>query len=268
VDPDSSTVSSERIGTQAAPSGDGLVGDRYTDTAGRVRTCRVAGTPGTFRAIGALQTRQVLTGSGTYTTPAGVTAIMVTCYGAGGGGAGCNAGGAGQQETGGGGSSGGKSRKLIAGPAASYSYACGSAGGGGSGGGAKTGITGGDTTFDTTTVVAKGGLGGLAGNIWSAAATTGFINRGGSPATSGGAGDTISYGNYGGFGFMGLAGESSGEGASSDVGTGGNFRTTSGNGHAGVGYASGGGGGASLNESANRNGGTGGPGVIIVDEYY
>jgi hypothetical protein len=264
----SSTVSSERVDGQATPSGAGLVGDRYTDTAGRVRTCRVAGTPGTFRAIGALQTRQVLTGSGTYTTPAGVTAIMVTCYGAGGGGAASNAGGAGQLQTGGGGASGGRSQKLIVSPSATYPYACGSSGAGGTIGGGVTGGTGGDTTFNTSTVVAKGGTGGLAPNTWSAAATTGFVNRGGITATTGGAGDTISYGSCGGFGFMGLAGESSGEGASSDVGSGGNFRTSSGNGYSAVRYASGGGGAASLNEAVNRDGGPGGPGIIIVDEYY
>jgi hypothetical protein len=264
LDPDSSTISAERIGTQSAPSGAGLVGDRYTDSAGIVRTCRAAGTPGTFKAIGALQTRQVLSGSGTYTTPAGVSAIVVRCYGGGGGGAGALSAGAGQCMVGGGGASGGSAQKLILAPSASYPYVCGAAGTGGAG--AARGTSGGDTTFNTTTVIALGGGGGgcsLSSASWTA-------GPGGDVSVATGTGDSWSAGMRGENGVCLFAtSRYSGSGGSSLVGRGGNpVRGASANGDAALGRASGGGGALSYDTDGSRNGGAGTAGLIVVDEYY
>ena len=87
-------------------------------------------------ALGILPpTRQVFTtaGSGTYTTPAGCTAIIVEVVGAGGGGGGAE-GNATQASAGTGGGSGSYCSKLIAGPAATYAYTVGTGGNGGNAG--------------------------------------------------------------------------------------------------------------------------------------
>jgi hypothetical protein len=282
TDASSLTSSAERMSAQAAPTAVGYVGDRYTDSQGRVRTCRVTGTPGTFKAIGALQTRQVLTASsGTYTTPAGVTAIDVTNVAGGGGGGGSTAAGSIYRlAAGAGGASGGVSRKLILAPAASYAFTVGSGGTAGNGTTPTNGGAGGDTTFDSATVVAKGGGGGATGSYIVSNANSDSAAKGGSPASSGAAGDVTTYGSPGGNAFclsaiaeVGGSGSfvhiHAGNGASSSFGCGGHAAYGFGVVGAGVaasGHGAGGSGASSAN--ANANGGAGSAGCIIVDEYY
>jgi len=259
VTPGATTISAERIGTQSAPSGAGLVGDRYTDADGIVRTCRAAATPGTFKAVGALQTRQVLTSaSGTYTTPAGVVAINVRAYGGGGGGGNAPAGGGGVA-VGGGGGAGGRAEKLILAPSASYAYACGAAGG-------YSGA-GGDTTFGSSLVTAKGGGAGEDG----VDDTEFHLVSGSTQPHSGGLGDSVGYGEAG-DPSISVHGQyvAAGRGGSSEVGVGGRGYVNSGaetDGEPGYGYASGGG-GAIGSDSTPHVGGPGTAGLIVVDEYY
>jgi hypothetical protein len=274
VDPGTNTVSAERVGSQAAPSAAGLVGDRYTDTEGRVRTCRVAGTPGTFKAVGALQTRQVLTASsGTYTTPAGVVAINVRAWAAGGGGGGASSSTLDRGCSASGGASGGYAEKLISSPNATYAYACGAAGAAGAYG--ASGGAGGDTTFGSSLVTAKGGGGGSSTGEVGFGSDSFWEVNGGLPATTGGIGDIVAYGVQGGSGkwvtFDPAGGALiSGNGASSAVGVGGvglDSNASTGAGSAATGYAAGGGGAKTFNDE-DYTGGAGSPGLIIVDEYY
>ena len=122
----------------------------------------------------AVAQHEIFTSTGTFTVPAGVTAVLVELVGGGGG-----SGGAGStdfmQSTGGGGG-GGYSRKYISGLTAGDTIAVtigagGTAGGAGSAGG--NGGNGGTTSF---------------ASHCSATGGTGSIDAGGSPATAGGAG--------------------------------------------------------------------------------
>ena len=198
-------------------------------------------------------TVQVFTsGSGTYTSPAGVKAITVTLVGGGGGGGGINGSGA----AGGG---GGGATALWLYPsgfaaATGYSYAVGAGGAGGVNTSASTGSSGGDTTFTigATTVTAGGGAGGQASLGGTAAGGTGGTATNGTVNIVGGGGGE-SYGPS-------LLG---GVGGSSTMGGGG--RQAFGTATAGGNY---GGGGAGAVNNAALAGGAGAGGLIIVTEYY
>lgn len=131
-------------------------------------------------------------GAGNWTKPAGVTKVLVECWGGGGGG-----GGAGSTNSFGGGGAGGQySRKTITYPSAqqTISYTIGNGGTGGIGAGAAT--VGGDTTWETNVVVAKGGAAGTSNNL------NGFPVQGGvSGSTSGGIGDVVYAGGNGAGGY-------------------------------------------------------------------
>ena len=207
-----------------------------------------------------LRAPQILTGSGTYTTPAGCRLIVVECIGGGGGGGGCsflasNCG------VGGGGASGAYARKTIISPAATYAYVCGAAGTAGANTGGNGG-TGGDTTWAATLIVAKGGLGGV-GMVYGTAVLTalggaGVVSTGGDINQAGQPGEYATR-------LTGLIG-CSGAGGSNQYGGGGAERNAQNAGLAGNGYGAGGGGGCSL--TAAVTGGAGTVGVIIVTEYY
>lgn len=97
-------------------------------------------------------------GAGTWTKPTGVTEVIVECWGAGGAGGGVSV----QGPAGGGGGGGGsyaRSKLTYGSTQQSISYSVGAGGIGTNG----TGQTGGDTTWNTNQVVAKGGTGGGAG---------------------------------------------------------------------------------------------------------
>lgn len=274
VTPGTSTVAAERVGTQDAPTGAGLVGDRYTDSGGTVRTCREAGTPGTWRAVGALQTRQVLTASsGTYTTPAGCVAINVRCWGGGGAGGGSQGNVSNDASAGSGGGSGYFSEKLIVGPESAYSYVVGS--GGAKGTGNANGGDGGLTSFSTlapeVVVLAREGKGGLGG---AAYAGLDFTASGGYPG-----GSPSNVGDYFAISQLGQPGIANGAGHNALGGQGGDSPYLGGGGKGGLAsgfpgvpspghsYGAGGGGGASYTSTASP-GGDGFQGLIIVDEYY
>jgi hypothetical protein len=203
----------------------------------------------------AKRTRTVLTsGSGTYTTPKGCKYIIVRLLG----------------------------------------------GGGGGGGGAGAGSAGGATTFGTSFLTANGGQPGSSygsGNAGGGAAAGGDINiTGGYGSASWGAGIGSSVnqgapGASGPFGGAGSGGWNSANGfnASSNSGSGGGGGGgvgSSSNGGCGGGaaggyleklitspaasyaYAVGSGGGGGGGNANGFAGGTGGSGVIIIDEFY
>jgi hypothetical protein len=187
---------------------------------------------------------QVFTsGSGTYTTPAGVTAIKVTIVGGGAGGGG-SSGSTGVSGAAGGGA-GATAIKYIYSPSATYLYAV------GAGGGASS--PGGTTTFGTSLISAGGGAAGI-GAANNAIGGAGGNASGGDVNISGGHGFT-GFNNTGG-GFP-----AGGNGGASSLGGGG----------CGVINLSGGNGqvpGSGGSGASNGTGGSGAAGLIIVEEFY
>jgi len=197
-------------------------------------------------------------GSGTYTTPSGVLAIMPMLIGAGGGG-----GGAAQTTSnaaaGGGGGSGGWAMSLITSPSATYAYTIGTGGPGGTAGN-NNGTAGTASTFGSIT--ANGGLGGSG----SPAGTAASFIAGGTGATVSTGSDITGSGMPGEDGTI-LSGTvaKSGFGGSSLWGGGGEARRTEAAGLAGKGHGSGGGGALCLGTTA-RAGGAGKDGALFVLE--
>lgn len=214
---------------------------------------------GTFRSV------QVFTSgtSQTYTTPSGVTKVIIEVIGAGGGGGGA-VGGSSLSAAGGGGGSGGYARYLCTNPGATETYTVGTGGNAG----ANTGGTGGtgntsSMTCGGVTVQATGGTGG-----------TGQTSGSGAAHTAGGTGGTGSNGTVnvtGGAGSYGTRNSgtvaASGHGGNSALGGGGVGRTTAGAGNTGGNEGGGGGGGLSTS-TTGQTGGAGGGGAVIVWEYY
>lgn len=228
-------------------------------------------------------------GSGTWTCPAGVTSVIVECWGGGGGGGystGCT-----NVAVAGGGGGGAYSTGIIAvTPGNTYAYVVGAGGG-------VTGGAGADSTFNSTSIVAKGGLGG--GNvIYKSVETYGTGGAGGAAASStgtvkysGGAGAAGAHklppnGYYnagGGGGCAGStgAGDGGGDGTAANAYVGGTG-TSIGGGNGGngglvlssgvkagyVGKTYGGGGGGACNISLNSgvtvNGGSGYAGAVRI----
>lgn len=200
-----------------------------------------------------------------YVPTTGTRAIYVECIGGGGAGGGVatavtNSG------AGGGGGGGAYSSSWLTGAAvkASTTVAIGAAGTAGAAG-ANPGNAGGDTTFDSTVIVAKGGLGGLADTV--AVIHSGGLGAVGGAAASG-TGDFKTSGQAGGYGVaLAAAQATSGQGGSSYAGAGGaSVKTTAAGGAAGP-YGGGGGGGCAISGGANQVGGVGGIGVIRVWEF-
>lgn len=209
-------------------------------------------------------TQQIFSsGSGTYTTPAGCTAILVQAVGGGGGGAAC-AGSATQAAAGQGGQAGGYTQKLITSPSATYSYAVGAGGAGGTAG-ANNGTSGGDSTFGTALLSAGGGEFGYFMSVGTSVtvrfgqatlgiASGGDINVNGQPGQAGQRySATVVMGGHGGPGPWGGGG----------AGINGNSP-----GSPGVGPGAGGGGAGVASVNTARAGGDGAAGVIIVTEFY
>lgn len=126
-------------------------------------------------------------GSGTYTTPTGVMAILVELLAGGGTGGTAQTGSSNVQAAGSGGWGGSYIASLITSPAASYAYAVGAGGAAIAGGGtASNGNPGGDSTFGT--LVAKGGPGGTGDNNSAGSHSGPYVNAIGS-APAGNVGD-------------------------------------------------------------------------------
>jgi hypothetical protein len=198
----------------------------------------------------------------TYTPTPGTTAIYVEAVGAGAGGGGvttdsANSGG------GGGGAGGGYAYKWILNPKASYTYAIGAGGAGGANG---TGTTGGDTTFDSPSVVtAKGGAGGGG----STASVAPKIDNGGN-GVGGGVGDHSWPGSSGDPGVaMSVTVCRSGSGGPSALGgAGATGRKVQGVGNSAAANSGGGGSGANMiSGGASVAGGNGADGFIRIWEF-
>ena len=188
------------------------------------------------------------TANGTWTKPAGLKRVLITCVGAGGGGGSGRCDGAGTNRFGGGGGGGGAVvwRQVAASDlASSVAVTIGTGGPGGTGvataaTNGNAGTAGGDTSFGSL-VIAKGGSGGAGG--------TGAAGGGGAGGTS--AASTPASGPYA------VPGTSGGNGQSANG-------TAPGSGMNGASAAAAGGGGGGIN-SSNANataGGTGG-GMIV-----
>lgn len=198
------------------------------------------------------------TGSGTYTSPAGCRWIKIKMVGGGGGGASAT-GASGQTSTGSGGGGAGYVEHAMA--AGSYSYAVGA-------GGAAT-SNGGNSTFNTSALIAYGGF----GTSFTSGAGTGANRSSGS-----GAGGSASGGNIAnipgcngenGFRYSGSEGVGARGGNSYMSSQSGQSLSASNAiaGFAGQSYGGGGGGGSS-GSTSTATGGSGANGVIIVEEYY
>lgn len=214
-------------------------------------------------SAGALINIQTLTGGTTYTPTTGTKTAVIYMVGGGGGGGGTTGSNANVASAAGGGS-GGYLVKRITGVSGTYTYALGSAGtagtssGGAGGGGGNTTFTNGGTTY-----TAFGGGGGNPMTFGTTLATSG-VGAGAAVSTNG---DLNSGGTPGapGIRLSGTIGVS-GNGGSSQFGSGGAGITTGLNGNPGIGYGAGGAGGLS-NSSSASSGGVGTAGVIVVYEY-
>ncbi len=212
----------------------------------------------------ALADSVTLTGSGTWTVPAGVTSITIECWGGGGGGGSRSSSGS---AGGGGGGAYAKVNTYGVTPGAGLPYSVGAGG--------TAGNTGGTTTFNTSICVAAGGsgvpsntaTGGAGGTI---AASTGDIKH------AGGFGYTYSTGSYGagGGGSGGNAADgnntaatnatsNAGAAAVAGGGAGGNGANSSGNATTPA-APGGGGGGAYRTIITNRSAASGAAGQIII----
>ena len=208
---------------------------------------------------GGFSNMTVLTSGTSWTAPAGVTKIKVYATGGGASGSGCSTGV--NPKAGGGGGGGGTAVKIFTVTSgASYTYAIGAGGAAGTAGNSP-GNAGGSTTFTVgaTTITANGGgvgsefrSGGAGGT-----ATSGDLNLTGAP----GIGTFVD-------GFSGSSRLPSGNGGASFWGGGGvgilNVSGQSTDGNPGTAFGSGGSGGTD-NGTANRSGGAGANGVVVIE---
>lgn len=231
-------------------------------------TCNVGGmATSDYRLIRVL--KLTTTGGATYTPTSGARAAFIECVGGGGagGGAASSTGGT-NNSVGAGGGGGGYSASWITSLASSYSYTVGTGGIVGTAGN-NAGGNGVDTTFNTTTIVAKGGTGGSGGGA-SGTALGGRANGGAGGIA--GTGDTTIVGGQGhwgvAFSVVAATGMLSGRGgdAAKSYGLGGAAIQTSGAGVSGQNYGGGGSGGADA-ATTNRQGGVGAQGIILIWEY-
>ena len=219
------------------------------------------------------QASQTFTSSGSFTVPAGVTTLTIEAWSGGGAGGGAT----GNTSAGGGGAGGSyvKNTAYVVIPGNTYTFTVGTGGIGNT----TTGAAGGDSWFNSSSsIFAKGGLGGAlaASNNQTAAGATAII--------TGNVGATIPFSYYGGAGGTGGSSGASGGGGGGSAGTGSNGNNAAGitgglavgGGGAGVNGSSSsangannnnlGGGGAGGRTSSNTNlrGGDGGDGQVII----
>lgn len=207
-----------------------------------------------------LGSRQVFTSSGTWTRPEGCAAVRVRLVGGGGGGGGVTNAASSAAAAGGGGGGGFAEKWITAGLTDTVAVIVGAAGAGGATG-ANNGIAGGDTSFGGY-LSATGGAGGTSMTAGTSP-TTGAPGAGGSgvggdinlPGCSGERGirssGTVVIGARGGDSQLGAGAVNQGNNDGSD----------------GLGYGAGGGGGVTIS-TISRAGGSGTPGIVIVEEYY
>lgn len=213
--------------------------------------------------ITAPPTTQFFTASGTWSRPAGCKKIKV-CATGGGGGAGSAQGGTVQFGMSGGGAAGTFGEKWIDVTAiASETVTIGAGGAGGGTGAAEAGGAGGSTSFGAH-MTCPGGEGG---NFTAAGSTATSTAANGDTAAATGADFSVMGGRGqqgvrmdGGVGF-------GGSGAPSMYSSGAYGVTNNATGRNAVGHG-GGGSGCGSNNATVRAGGSGSPGLVIVEEYY
>lgn len=229
-------------------------------------------------SLGAVVTKIFNPNSATvWVCPPGVTSVLAEAWGGGGGGGGSLNGSISGANGGGGGGAGYSNKTIAVISGTSYTVSIGSPGAAGTGGASPSaGGTGGDTSFvDSSTLLAKGGVGG---NPGTAAATPGTGGAGGAAAggvgtvrTSGGAGgpgDSTTLQSGGGGGSAGSRGDGTAgtiaglAGAAGPVlggrGGAGTNATT------GEARAPGGGAGGAISNGPGAAGHTGGGGLVIL----
>jgi hypothetical protein len=217
------------------------------------------------QAILTLLSIQVITASGTYTTPTGARALRVRCIGSGGGGGGTTSV-ASSAGCGGGGGGGGYSEVFLTGLKASYTVTVGAAGSAGAATGGNGGA-GGAVSFDSPSVcTANGGAGG-GGQVGGTTPASAAGGAGGAVAAA--VGTVLLAGSPGeasmrNSGTIGMAGDG---GAASRGGGGAVGIIAQGAGIAGGQYGGGGSGGCTINGGAAVAGGAGAIGCIIVEAY-
>jgi hypothetical protein len=222
---------------------------------------------------------EVFTSSGTFTVPAGISAVKVTVIGAGGGGGGTTRGGSGtlSQATGGGGGAG-VTTEWISGLTSGSTVSV-TVGAGGTGGAAgATGGAGGTSSFGAYCSATGGGGGTNTGNLFGVggAAGTGVGGNINSPGGNGGNPRTTGLSGAGGglfYGFPFLTTVVTGcctsievsNGNGSQYGKGGAGTLANANGSPGTGYGVGGSGSIRTIQNGSQTGGAGAPGLVIVE---
>lgn len=210
---------------------------------------------------------KVTPSSGPFSIPAGVTSIVVECWG--GGGKGSTVSGGGTQLGGGGGGGGAYSRISLSSLSLNYTVAVGT--------GSTITAAGGDSWFGTIgTIIAKGGLSAANNNVTGvsgglAASGIGTVKYNGG---SGANGSGTSYGGGGGasgeISTNGNSGNTFNGGTTTSGGAGGNGKNSS-EGAGGSGNIPGGGGGGGLKTASaggnTFNGGFGGNGRVQISYY-
>ena len=206
------------------------------------------------------------TGTTNWVAPGGVTSVQVELWGAGGTG-----GSATGTASGAGGGSGGQyaAKQVTVVPGTTYPVVVPAA----SASSTNGVVNGADATFNSTTVVAKGGAG--------AAIATGTTGTGGAGSTTGGVGDTVFAGGNGANGVSSTSSGGGGSGAGStgtgnngsggtagaakanNGGAGGNGVTSANTRNAGSNYGGGGSGGLS-SSATDRAGGNGAQGLAVL----
>lgn len=205
------------------------------------------------------------TANTTYTPTPGTTSIKVTAVGGGGAGGGAFATSGTSWSTASGGASGSMG---VARFTSGFSGAAIVIGAGGVSPLGAAGGPGGNTTFGGTLLVAPGGGGGdTATATTTDNAIAGQADPGVTPTTTG----TLIIANRGQPGPCGLIFANfspiSGQGAPSPLGGGGGTNTAAGLGGDGMAPGAGGGGSANNISTGNTNGGVGGAGIVIIEEY-
>ncbi|MEO8589749.1 MAG: hypothetical protein ABI432_10300, partial [Flavobacteriales bacterium] len=209
------------------------------------------------------QVVQTFSSSGTFVAPAGVTRVVVDCYGGGGRGATRSTNGQG----GGGGGGAYASSIITVVPGNSYTVTVGA-------GSTSAAVPGGDSWFiSAATVMAKGGssvannvaTGGAGGSAATSVGTKRFSGGAGADGASSIGGGGGSSAGYEGAGTVGsLLGGGTAPGGGGNGGAGGVLGA---NGTAGSAPGGGGGGAAKWVLSGTGNGGAGGTGRVVVSSY-